>query len=313
MRRLFFLSGVLLALTAALSFLAVRLLVPTPTSDADTALTVLSEGRIVETTMADWLPGVVAGEMPASFQPEALKAQAVAARTFLLEHSRNRPENHPEADVCDDPTCCCAHREDAELKESWGQDAGKNLRKIRAAVKETDGETLTYGGEPILAAFHASSNGRTEDSAALWGAVPYLVSVSTPETAEDVPGFRSEVSFSPEELKSAILNERPEAAFPEDPALWLGEPEWDGSGRVECIAVAGETFSGAELRRLLNLRSTAFTAEYADGSFTFTASGHGHGVGMSQYGANVMAKQGSDYIEILMHYYPGTELTGGEG
>ncbi len=312
MRRMFFLTSLLLVLTVALPLLAVGLPNRAPTSDAETALTVLSGGTITETTMAQWLPGVVAAEMPASFEPEALKAQAVAARTFLLEHRKNRPESHPEADVCDDPTCCCAHRDEAALREHWGSDAGKNLRRIRAAVEETDGQILTYQGAPILAAFHASSNGKTEDSAALWGAVPYLVSVSTPETAEDVPGFQSSVTFSPEELKTAIVKERPEAVFPDDPAVWLEEPELDVSGRVGSIAIAGETFSGAELRGLLNLRSAAFTVEYADGSFTFTATGHGHGVGMSQYGANVMAKQGSDYTEILMHYYPGTELTGRE-
>ena len=308
MRRLFFLSAVLLAVTAVLSLLAVRMISRKPASDGETALTVRSGGEMVETTMADWLPGVVAAEMPASFEPEALKAQAVAARTFLLQHRQNRPENHPEADVCDDPACCCAHRDEKALRESWGGDAGKNLRRIRAAVTETDGQILTYGGEPILAAFHASSAGKTEDSAALWGAVPYLVSVSTPETAGDVPNFVSEVTVSPEELKTAILAERPEAVFPEDPAQWLGKAEPDGSGRVGTIAVAGETFSGAALRRILNLRSAAFTAEYADGCFTFTVSGHGHGVGMSQYGANVMARQGSDYTEILAHYYPGTIL-----
>lgn len=311
-RRTFFLSALLLIVTAALPLLAVGLPAQEAALDAEIRLTVRSGGGVTETTMAEWLPGVVAAEMPASFEPEALKAQAVAARTFLLEHRQNRPENHPNADVCDDPACCCAHKTDAALKESWGGDAGKNLRRIRSAVQETDGQILTYQGEPILAAFHASSSGKTEDSAALWGAVPYLVSVSTPETEADVPGFQSSVTFSPDELKAAILTERPEAVFPEDPAMWLGAAEPDAGGRVGSITIAGETFSGAALRRVLNLRSAAFTAEYADGSFTFTVTGHGHGVGMSQYGANVMAKQGSDYAEILAHYYPGTELASGE-
>lgn len=312
MRRMFFLTALLLMLTAALPLLAVRLLTSAPASDAEIMLTVLSEGTVTETTMADWLPGVVAAEMPASFEPEALKAQAVAARTFLLEHRQNRPESHPEADVCDDPACCCAHQNEDALRENWAEDAGKNLRRIRAAVEETDGQILTYEGEPILAAFHSSSNGKTEDSAALWGAVPYLISVSTPETEENVPGFQSAVTFSPEELKAAILKERPEAVFSEDPAGWIGEITPDAGGRVGSITIADETFSGAALRSILNLRSAAFTAEYQDGSFTFTAAGHGHGIGMSQYGANVMAKQGSDYREILAHYYPGTELTGAE-
>lgn len=308
MRRMFFLTALLLIITAALPLLALRLLTRAPTSDAETALTVLSDGEIVETTMADWLPGVVAAEMPASFEAEALKAQAVAARTFLLEHRQNRPESHPEADVCDDPVCCCAHQNDDTLLENWGEDASKNLRRVRAAAEGTDGQILTYEGAPILAAFHSSSRDKTEDSAALWGAVPYLVSVSTPETAENVPGFQSVVTFSPDELKSAILTERPEAVFSEDPADWIGEIALDGGGRVGSITIGNEIFSGAALRSILNLRSAAFTAEFKDGSFTFTATGHGHGVGMSQYGANVMAQQGSNYMEILAHYYPGTEL-----
>lgn len=312
MRRMFFLSAVLLLLTAALSLAAVRLFPQTPTSDSETMLTVLEDGAIRETTMADWLPGVVAAEMPASFELEALRAQAVAARTFLLEHKQNRPEQHPDADVCDDPTCCCAHLDETALRENWGGDANQNLRRVRGAVTETDGETLTYAGEPILAAFHAASAGRTEDSAAIWDAVPYLVSVSTPETAEEVPNLISTVTVSAEELKASILRERVDAVFPDDPAEWLGALELDAGGRVGSITLAGETFTGAELRSLLNLRSTAFTADYTDGSFTFTAAGHGHGVGMSQYGANVMAKQGSGYEEILKHYYPGTELSRGQ-
>ena len=308
MRRLFFLSTGLLAAAAALAVLALHLLPPVITADAATRLTVLDHGTLRQTTMADWLPGVVAAEMPASFESEALKAQAVAARTFLLEHKNRRPTAHPEADVCDDPACCCAHSDETTLRENWGGDAGQNLRRVRTAVAETDGTVLTYQGEPILAAFHSSSAGQTEDSAALWGATPYLVSVSSPETAADVPNYVSEVKLTPEALRDAIQKERPEVAFPDAPEQWIGAVTPDESGRVGEIAIGSETFTGAELRSILQLRSAAFTAKYTDGKFTFTVTGYGHGVGMSQYGANVMAKQGSGCTEILAHYYPGTEL-----
>ncbi len=312
MRRLFFLSAGLLTAAAALAVLALHLLPPGLTADGETCLTVLDHGVLRETTMAEWLPGVVAAEMPASFEPEALKAQAVAARTFLMEHKNRRPTAHPEADVCDDPACCCAHSDEATQRANWGGDAGKNLRRVQTAVAETDGTVLTYQGEPILAAFHSSSDGQTEDSAALWGAMPYLISVSSPETAVDVPNYVSEVKLTPEALRDAIQKDRPEASLPDAPEQWLGAVTRDESGRVGQITIGSETFTGAELRSLLQLRSAAFTAEYADGQFTFTVTGYGHGVGMSQYGANVLAKQGSGYGDILAHYYPGTELTAPE-
>ena len=149
--------------------------------DSETAITALSGGALVETTMADWLPGVVAAEMPASFAPEALRAQAVAARTYILQRMRGGAANHPEAGVCDQYTCCCARKDDAALREQWGADYARNMARIRQAVTDTDGQYLTYGGQLIRAVFHASSAGATENSAALWsGDAPYLVSVSSP-------------------------------------------------------------------------------------------------------------------------------------
>ena len=156
--------------------------------------------------------------------------------------------------------------------------------------------------------FHSSSAGQTESSAALWGERAYLVSVPSPETAADVPNYVVEADISPESLQSAVLEAHPDCVFPEDPAQWLTAAEHDESGRVKSIGVGSVVLTGAEVRALLGLRSTAFTVQFADGVFRFTTTGSGHGVGMSQYGANVMAKQGSTYAEILAHYYPGTEL-----
>lgn len=277
--------------------------------DSELSFTVLTANGVETVTMSDWLPGVVAGEMPALFEEEALKAQAVAARTYIMYSMGRENPAHPEADVCDDPACCKAHSTDEALREKWGESYEENMARVLEAVRSTDGEYMSYGGEVIQAVFHSSSAGRTEDSAAIWQAEPYLVSVESPETAEDVPNYVTSVTVSPEDFRAAVLAVHPEAEFGEDPAFWLGAAVRDASGRVESVDIGGTQVPGTELRTLFQLRSTAFTLDYTAEGFLFTVTGYGHGVGMSQYGANVMAEDGADYEEILTHYYPGAELT----
>ena len=276
--------------------------------DADMSFTALSGGESVETSMADWLPGVVAGEMPASFEPEALKAQAVAARTYILHLMSSPKAAHPEAAVCDDPGCCKAHITEERMRENWGADFDANYAKILAAVRDTDGEYLAWEGEAIEAVFHSSSAGRTEDAAEVWSARPYLVSVESPETAEDVPDYVTSVTVSPAEFAEKISAPYPGADFSGEAVTWLGAVDYDGSGRVSSAEIGGASVPGTKLRELFGLRSTAFTLNYTDEGFLFTVTGYGHGVGMSQYGANVMAGDGSDYADILSHYYPGAQL-----
>ncbi len=275
---------------------------PAPDSaDSRTPVTLLTGDGPVDMTMADWLPFAVAAEMPVSFGPEALKAQAVAARTFVLAGAR-----HENADVCAEGGCCVAFLDEPALRDRWGADFAQNMWQIRQAVAATDGQFLTYDGKAIQAAFHASSAGATEDSAAIWSAVPYLVSVPSPENAQAVPGLVTTVRLTADELAGAL------ALDPAgDPAGWMGAAALDPAGRVESMTVGGMRFSGSELRSRLGLRSTAFTAAWDGSAFTFTVSGYGHGVGMSQYGARLYAEQGMDYREILAHYYPGTALAGG--
>ena len=268
-----------------------------------------SGGALVETTMADWLPGVVAAEMPASFAPEALRAQAVAARTYILQRVRGGAANHPEAGVCDQYTCCCARKDDAALREQWGADYTRNMARIRQAVTDTDGQYLTYGGQLIRAVFHASSAGATESSAALWsGDAPYLVSVSSPETAQDVPNYVSTAEIAADAVRTAVRDRYPDCVLGDDPGTWFGTPVLDDSGRVACIPVGSETLTGAQVRALFSLRSAAFSVAYGGGTFTFTVTGSGHGVGMSQYGANAMAKEGYSCEEILEHYFTGAQV-----
>ena len=217
---------------------------------------------------------------------------------------------HGEAQVCTDYRCCQAWQSEETMRTKWGEDYDANADKIRAAVEATRGEYLAAGGEAIFAAFHSSSASRTENSADVWSAVPYLVSVESPETAEDVPNFISTVVCSPIDFRDTVLSAHPEADFSGAEEGWIGELRRDGSGRVASVVLGGTEIRAAELRQLFSLRSTAFELIYEDGVFTFTAAGFGHGVGMSQYGADKMARLGADYREILAHYYPGTELVG---
>ena len=281
---------------------------PLPLSDETIRFTVLTDQGIIETDMASSLPGIVAGEMPASFHTEALKAQAVAARTYILHRMERTVAAHPDADICNDPACCKAYADEAALREKWQDSYETYLSKITAAAAETDGQYLCYQGEPIEAVFHSSSAGATEASAAIWNERAYLVSVESPETSEDVPNFITTVSFSPRELNTKLTKARPEIQLSDSPSAWISGLENTLSGRVESLWIGSEQFTGTQLRSALGLRSSNFTAEYKDENFIFTVSGYGHGVGMSQYGANVYAKQGWTYQEILSHYYPNTQL-----
>ena len=277
-----------------------------PEAAAPRILRVLCGGELREMDLEDYLLGVVAAEMPASFPEEALKAQAVAARTFALYCAAGG--KHGEADICTEPSCCQAWLSEDKLRENWGGDYEANQARIRQAVESTAGEVLVYEGEPVFAAFHSSSAGATEDCGAVWNPRPYLVSVSSPETALDVPGYLSSLRCAPLDFRDVILSAHPEADFSGPEEGWIGELRRDPSGRVESLALGGAVIPGKELRTLFSLRSTAFTLEYAEGQFVFSVTGFGHGVGMSQYGAKVMARDGADYRQILAHYYPGTEL-----
>lgn len=273
---------------------------------APETLLILDGGQWVQTDMQDYLVGVVAAEMPASFSPEALKAQAVAARSYAIYTSEG--SKHGQGQVCTDYKCCQAWNSQEQLKEKWGENYDEYMEKIRTAVEETRGEYLCYQGKAVFAAFHSSSAGATEDSGQLWAQLPYLVSVESPETEANVPNYISSLSLSALDFRDSLLHAHPEADFTGDESTWIGEIRRDGSGRVEAAVLGGVEMKGTELRSLFGLRSTAFELEYMSGSFKFTVTGYGHGVGMSQYGANVMAQQGESYRDILAHYYPGTEL-----
>jgi len=279
-------------------------------ADRSTALNVLVGGKLRQMDMETYLLGVLRAEMPASFEEEALKAQAVAARTYILHKiAGGGSANHPQADACDDITCCQAFKSQEDAAADWGDNAVAFEEKIRQAVTETDGECVLYEGAPVLAVFHSSSVGTTQDVQNVWSAsLPYLQSVETPEGEETVPNYHSTASFSAGELRDQLLSALPEAKLEGSPSNWFTNIQQQSSGTVTSLSVGGVEVSGNTLRTILDLRSACFTISFDGDTVSFSVSGYGHGVGMSQYGANVMAENGMSYREILEWYYTGTTV-----
>ena len=181
--------------------------------------------------------------------------------------------------------------------------------KLARAVSETDGEVLLYDGVPILAVFFSSADGSTQGAGDVWmNDLPYLQKVDSPENEELVPNYYSTAAFTAEEFKSLVLQSYPNADFSGDASTWVRDIVRNDSDYVASVTVGGVKLRGNDLRTALSLRSPSFTVEYKDNTFTFHVTGYGHGVGMSQYGANAMAKNGATYQDILKHYYTGIEI-----
>jgi len=278
--------------------------------DAARPLRVLDGEAVLEMDLGTYLAGVVRAEMPAAFHQEALKAQAVAARTYILHKiAGGGSANHPQADACDDITCCQAYKTQADAAADWGEHAAEYEEKIRRAVTETDGECVLYEGAPVLAVFHSSSVGTTQDAQSVWSAsLPYLQSVETPEGEDTVPNYRSTAVFSAGELGERLREALPEAVLEGSPSNWFTNIQQQPAGMVTSLSVGGVEVGGNRLRTILDLRSACFTIAFDGDEVTFSVSGYGHGVGMSQYGSNVLAEGGMTYQEILKWYYTGTEV-----
>lgn len=265
------------------------------------------EDAVKELPLDEYLKGVVCAEVPASFEKEAIKAQAVAARSYALYRAESVQQAHPEAAVCTDFNHCKAYKTLEEAKSGWGGNADLYENKISVCVEETKDEVIKYNGEVALAVFHSQSGGgKTESSGDVWGGnLPYLVSVESIGD-EKAPNFYSSKEISFEEFKSIIENENKNAkvnSFGD-----ISSVAFSDGGRVKSIIIGGQTFSGTKIRSLFSLRSTSFTIKENNGNILFEVTGYGHGVGMSQYGANEMAKRGYNYKEILEHYYSGTQI-----
>jgi len=277
--------------------------------DAARTLRVLDGEKVLEMDLGTYLVGVVRAEMPASFEPEALKAQAVAARTYTLYKLQSGGNHGETADICTDHACCQAYIGEEQARANWGEDANANEAKVEAAVKETDGQAALYGGVPILAVFHSSSAGLTRAAGEVWvNDLPYLQAVSSPEHGDRIPNYYSRVEFTAEELREKLLAAFPEADLSGGMEAWLSDPATDSAGSVDTVSVGGVTVKGTQVRSALGLRSACFTWEVQDGKLVFFVTGYGHGVGLSQYGANEMALEGADYREIVTHYYTGVTV-----
>lgn len=278
-------------------------------ADAETVLRVLDGDTVLEMELGTYLEGVVRAEMPASFHPEALKAQAVAARTYTLYKIQKGGSHGETADICTDPGCCQAYCSEEAAGENWGAETEQYRQKVEEAVRETDGQVILYGGEPILAVFHSSSAGRTRAAGNVWlSDVPYLQAVESPEDSSAIPNYYSRVEIAAAEFRENFLAAHPDAALSGDADGWLWDAVTDAAGSVETICVGGVFVKGSELRSILGLRSACFTWEAQAEKLVFYVTGYGHGVGLSQYGANAMAEEGADYAEILTHYYTGVTV-----
>ena len=269
-----------------------------------------STNNIEELELDEYLYGVVSSEMPANFEKEALKAQAVVARTYTLYKIINSGSKHKEADICDDFNCCQAWISKEDRLEKWNSEKREEYwNKIVSAVNETKGKIITYEGKPINAFFHSNSGGYTEAPINVWGGsgYPYLQSVQT-SGEDEYSQYSSKVTLTQKEFKEKIKKEHSnfEIDFSKEDCIKV--LEYTEGNRVKKIKVGNLELSGVEIRTICELRSANFKVTIEKDNIIFEVIGYGHGVGMSQTGADSLAKQGKNYEEIICHFYTGVKV-----
>lgn len=258
--------------------------------------------KIEKIQVSDYLCGVLAAEMPATYEKEALKAQVVAAYTFALYKAERTTEDY---DITDNHKTDQAFTPLESAAEKWGDKASEYTAIIKSAVASVSGMYLTYENKTALTVYHAISSGKTANCNEVWQKdMPYLISVDS-SFDKTAPNYISTVSLSEQELKEKLKDFITFSGAPQDFFKDINKSE---SGRITTVKICNTEITGADLQKALSLRSANFDITFENSTFTFTVYGYGHGVGMSQNGANVMAKQGSDFKEILYHYYPGTKI-----
>lgn len=251
----------------------------------------------------EYIKGVVASEMPLSYDSEALKAQAVAAHSYALVQL-----DLYDAVLSTDPSVCQGYLSPKERKLLWGENCKEYEEKLDDAVKKVIDIVMTYDKRPVLAAFHAISNGKTESAQTVWGQnISYLTPVDS-KLDKSSPDYQTSSDFTPLEISKAMQTVYPEITFDKDKSKWFSEIQRSDSNTVASIKVGSIVTTGNKLRELLSLRSADFDIEEIENGFRFDVRGYGHGVGMSQYSANQMAQSGMSYKEILLHYYSGVSL-----
>ncbi len=312
MKRFFLFVCMIIMITAGIPFFIVKGLSDYKSDKKNETISVYikSEDKVCDMDVEQYIKEVTAAEMPADFYPEALKAQAVAARTYLTNRVRayqdsEPPKEHKGAMICTDSTHCKAWTGENVKKEQWGKDAKTNWNKISDAVEETKDLIITYNNQPISAVFHSTSSGHTENAKDVWGGnVDYLVSV---ESSVDLksPKFNSEAEFSIDDFKR-IASENIKG-INWDNGL-IGEIIRSEAGGIKTIVVGGVSVKGSDFRFMYGLKSTNIEIEI-NNNVKMYVKGYGHGVGMSQYGANYLAQEGKTFEEILKTYYSGVEIT----
>ena len=259
-----------------------------------------NDGTVTTMEESEYLTGVLLAEMPVSFHDEALKAQAVVARTYVAKQLLSGAK-HSGQKICADPSCCQAYCSPEQFLNAGG--SSFDVDRIRSLVQQTQSQMLYYEDALIEATYFSCSGGKTEDAVAVWGTnIPYLQAQDSPGE-EQAAHYTDTVQFTAEEF-SARLQLSPDSL----PGSWVEEINYTAGGGVDTIQICGVTYSGTQIRSLLQLRSTAFQIAVVGQTVTVTTKGFGHRVGMSQYGAEAMAEGGNSYVEILQYYYPGTVL-----
>lgn len=269
-----------------------------------------STGKTEKIKLREYVIGSVAAEMPANYHPEALKAQAVASYTYakkISEQNERYKESYlGDADITDSPDTHQGYIDEKRRREKWGDDFEMHEKKIEDAVDEVFGYFMSYNGSTALAVYHSYSAGKTQSAKTLWGTdIPYLISVESPGDKLS-PDYMTVHEFSENEFKK--LARKCEITLDGDASEWVGELTKADSGYVISVRLGSTEVSASKFREEFGLKSCYFDIDYSDGEFTVTCCGHGHGAGMSQYGADYMARQGSTWREILGHYYSGIEI-----
>lgn len=264
--------------------------------------------EIEEVDLDEYLCNVVSAEMPADYEKEALKAQAIVARTYTIYKAKN--PKHENSDICDDSTCCQAWISKEDRFSRWQEDKRENnWEKIRQAVKETQGKIITYNNEPINAFFHSNSGGTTEVPVNVWGGsnYPYLQVVQT-SGEEGYNQYSSEAELTNEELINKLKDKYSDIQIDFNNDQDIKVLEYTDSNRVKTIKFGNHEIAGVEARSILGLKSTNFEIIKEPGKIKFSVKGYGHGVGMSQTGADAMAKEGKTCEEIIQHFYVGVRI-----
>ncbi len=265
-----------------------------------------SSENITEMSLEEYLTGVVAAEMNPAYHEEALKAQIIASHTLLLYVKENRSDDLNGADISDSSASHQAFLSEDERKEKWGKNYEAYSKKTEKCVNEVIDLTIQYNGEYINAVFHAISNGKTENAGDVWGGnYPYLVSVQSVGDKLS-PAYHSEVTVTEKEFCEKL--DKYGIDFSNDAEKWISDISLTDTGMVKSLKICGKEIKGTEIRSIFSLKSSTFDCKHSDGKFTFSVNGYGHGAGMSQYGADQMARQGFTYEEILKHYYTDVEI-----